>query len=418
MLKLKQNLQTKQKLSNTLRSWLPLLHVGLDGLNEAIEPFKEQNPFLQITPSQEIIKNNSYKDFFKKATNNYVSDTIEAVSVSKKSLYDVLFEQINPPLFPTKKSQDIAYKIIEYLNPEGYFEYEKCILDELNCTYEQLEKIRLRFCFLEPVGVGAVDFKEAFLFALQNLQIDDECYKSVEKLIKNFENMQSLSKMKNFTKALDIIKTFQIPPAIEYLDNSLQIIPDIFVYQHKNTIEISINDEFYPQINIDTQGVDESDEFVSQKIKEAKDLLDALQMRKATLRKIGLNIIEHQYDFFNGGMLKPMTLKDLATAMQRSPSTISRAIANKYISCQRGVIALKDFFTTAIDTKTSNTSIKNYISENISYENHQKPLSDLKILKMVQNQFNITLSRRTITKYRKQLNIASSSERKKLYLLQ
>lgn len=410
----------KQKISQTMRSWLPILQADLDGLAEALEPFKESNPFLEIHSAKEKINEPKFKkkNFFAQATQNSVSDTIEALTLHQKSLHELLFEQINPPLFPTSKSQDIAYKIIEYINNEGYFEYENSMFNGLECSKKDMEKVRQRFAHLEPVGVGARDFKEAFLFQLQNTNLDDECYKTAKELINDFENIQSYTKLPNFSEALEIIKRFRIPPAIDFLEDATPIIPDIFLYTNDEKVEISLNDDYYPQIVLDLEGLDENEEYVARKIKEGKDLVDALEMRKATLYKIGLSIVENQYDFFFGGALKPMRLKDLATEMERNPSTISRAISGKYLSCERGLIPLKDFFSTAIDEETSNSSLKEYIVENISYENHAKPLSDAKLLKMVENKFNITLSRRTITKYRKQLNIASSSERKKLYKLQ
>jgi RNA polymerase sigma-54 factor len=158
-------------------------------------------------------------------------------------------------------------------------------------------------------------------------------------------------------------------------------------------------------------------DFVKMKLKEAKDLVDALEMRKATLYKLGLMIVEHQYEFFLGGDIKPMRLKDLSEDLDYNQSTISRAISNKYLECNRGVISLKDFFSTAIDEDLSNTSIKEFIKEIVKNENRDRPLSDIKILELIEKKFSITLSRRTITKYRKQLDISSSSERKSLYKL-
>ncbi|MGZ8548731.1 MAG: RNA polymerase factor sigma-54, partial [Sulfuricurvum sp.] len=146
-------------------------------------------------------------------------------------------------------------------------------------------------------------------------------------------------------------------------------------------------------------------------------LIDALEMRKATLYKVGLMIVEYQYDFFMGGAIKPLTLKTLADEFGHSPSTISRAIANKYIACDRGMFTMKEFFTTAIDEDISNAAIKEYVHELVKNESHKKPLSDMKLLEMVQAKFKISMVRRTIAKYRSQANIAGSSERKKLYQL-
>ena len=114
----------------------------------------------------------------------------------------------------------------------------------------------------------------------------------------------------------------------------------------------------------------------------------------------------------------PLTLKPLADEFGHNPSTISRAIANKYIACDRGVYPMKEFFTTAIDEDVSNAAIKEYLSRLVREEPRLKPLSDVKLLELIQEQFKVKMVRRTIAKYRKQLNIAGSSERKKLYQLE
>ena len=191
--------------------------------------------------------------------------------------------------------------------------------------------------------------------------------------------------------------------------------PDIFVLSTSSGISVQINDDYYPEISIDTEGLDEKEAFVSSRIKEASELIDALEMRKATLYKIGLMIVEYQYDYFLGGDIKPMKLKDLADELGRNPSTISRAIANKYLSSPRGTVALKNFFATGFDEETSNAAIKEFLLELIKNEDHKKPLSDLKIQELIQAKFNIQIVRRTITKYRKILNIGNSSQRKKIY---
>jgi len=410
----------KQKFSSTLRGWLPILQANLDTLTETLEPFVQENPLITIRSGCEVPeKKFEKKSFFQHASKTSVSDTIEALTLYKKSLYEALFEQINPPLFPTEKSQNIAYEIIENINCEGYFEAQALhdIAHKLNVSMSEVEKIRQRFAYLEPLGIGAIDVKEAFLFQLQDLTLENELYEVVENLIVHFEAIESMSKEPLFHEALSIIQRFRNPPAIDFLEDEQEIIPDIFIYENDGAIEVRLNDAYYPEILIDTEGMDERHSFVSQKIKDAKDLIDALEMRKATLYKIGLMIVEYQYDFFFGKAIKPMKLKDLADDLGRNPSTISRAIAGKYLSCSRGVIALKQFFATALDEDISNSAIKDYMLELVKNESRIKPMSDLKLLEMIEEKFNIKMVRRTITKYRQQFNIASSSERKKLYML-
>ena len=412
MLRQKQTLAPKIKLNQTLRSWLPILQSGLDELKETLEPFIKENPFATIE-HKNLEKSEKKRNFFEQVSRNSVSESIEALSIYKESLYEKLISQINPPLFPTQKSQDIAYKIIECLDDEGYFSYDDEIFAGFN--ENEVERVRARFAYLEPCGVGAKDLKESFLFQLSEAEASEEIIECAKKIILNFENIEKLRKLKFYDDALKIIKKFKNPPAIEYLEEASQKVPDIFVLSTSSGISVQINDDYYPEILVDTEGLDEKEAFVSSRIKEASELIDALEMRKATLYKIGLMIVEYQYDYFLGGDIKPMKLKDLADELGRNPSTISRAIANKYLSSPRGTVALKNFFATGFDEETSNAAIKEFLLELIKNEDHKKPLSDLKIQELIQAKFNIQIVRRTITKYRKILNIGSSSQRKKIY---
>ena len=419
MLRVKTSVELKNKLSNTLRNWLPILQSSLSDLGEAMAPFVEGNPLIDVK--------SGYEESFearipKKIQFGYVqnshSEAIEALTIQHKSLYEVLEEQIDSSLFPTPISRLIATHIIENLDEGGYYEGESeafCAQNAL--TMEQFEKIRLRFIHVEPVGIGARNVSESFLFQLDSSSISDSGYTLASDMINHLDELGRYRKEPFFDEAMRVIGSFKNPPAIDFMEDSMQVIPDLMIYTDpEEGIEVKLNDQYYPSISIDAAyGVDHS--FVRDKLKEAKSLVDALEMRKATLYKVGLMIVEYQYDFFTGGAIKPLTLKTLADEFGHNPSTISRAIANKYIACNRGIYPMKEFFTTAIDEDVSNAAIKEYVSELVKSESHKKPLSDMKLLEMIQDKFKITMVRRTIAKYRKQLNIAGSSERKQLYLL-
>ncbi|HEB9335953.1 TPA: RNA polymerase factor sigma-54 [Campylobacter coli] len=415
MLRQKTTQAPKTKISQTLRSWLPILQANIEDLKENLDKFAEENPFLSVQePIQTQEHNKNYFDSFYKRNVN--SAFVDNKGLATKSVYELLSEQIIPPLFPTSKSQELAGKIIECLNHEGYFEYDEEILKDYDIN--EIERIRARFKFLDPVGVGAKDYKEAFLFALENIELDAELYDFCKMLIQDFENIQNYTKESLYKEALAIFKRFSIPPFLEYFEDSRVIIPDIFVYRENNEIKVKINDDYYPEISIETDGLNH--EYLNHYIKEAKNLVDALTMRKATLYKIGLMIVEYQYDFFMGKDIKPMTFKDLALDLERNASTISRAVANKYLSCDRGLIPLRDFFAFALDEEgeTSNVGVKDFVANLVKNENRLKPLSDSKILELIKKEFKVDIGRRTITKYRKHLNIPSSTDRKKLYELE
>lgn len=413
MLKTKTSQTLKGKLSQTLRSWLPTLQANIEELKDSISELSKDNPFVSVKDGKAFSGRRSY---YEQTQRNSMTESVESLNVAKKSVYELLDEQIAPPLFPTQKSQELARKIIECLDNEGYFEFDEAIISPY--SYDEAERVRQRFKFLEPSGVGAKDFKEAYLFSLENYELDDELYELCVQLVRDFENIKQYSKESLYKEALKVIKKIQTPPFIEYLEDSAPIVPDIFIYRENDEIKVKVNDDYYPEISIETPEM--SHEFLNAYIRDARNLVDALEMRRATLYKVGLMIIEYQYDFFLGKDIKPMRLKDLAGDLERNSSTISRAIANKYLSCERGVIPLKSFFTAAVDEdgETSNAAIKDFILDLIKKESHAKPLSDENILQLVRAEFEeVSIGRRTIAKYRKQLGIASSSERKRLYEL-
>lgn len=418
-MKLRQSVTQKGKLSQTMRNWLPILQADIESLKEELDKFAKENPFVEIKAGQEVPQQHKKKSE-QQSMKNSVSAEIEALTTSTQSLFDKLYEQIVAPLFPTSKSKDIAYAIIENINDNGYFDVDSAVLaKEIGVDVATFERVRQRFAYLEPSGVGATDLLESFLFQLNNFDLSDEVYRTSIMMIEDFEHLEIYQKHEHFNDALRVIKRFQNPPAINYQKEQYQIIPDIFIEEKNNEIKVRLNDAYYPEIIIDKGGLDEKFDFVRSKIKEATALVDALDLRKATLTKIAIMIVEYQYEFFMGGAIKPMKLDDLAGELDRHHSTISRAISNKYISCSRGVFPIKSFFALAVneDNDTSNTEIKHHIADIIKNEDKAKPLSDNKILALVESKFDIKIGRRTITKYRMALGLSSSSDRKKLYTL-
>ncbi|MDE5603189.1 MAG: RNA polymerase factor sigma-54 [Helicobacter sp.] len=413
----------KAKLSSTLKSWLPILQSGMQDLEETLGEFAKENPYFDI-------KSKIAKDFSScKKTNRDLpkgaraiqgqNDSIENFCIQEESLEESLLAQILPPLFPTQTSQNIALKIIENLNEEGYFEGDiKNIAKECHCSSEEIEKIRKRFAYLDPPGIGAKDLKESFYFQLDNMDIQSEIFELCSKILEDLEHHIHFKEENFYKEAMRVIQSFKNPPALDFYEKEAAIIPDILILHESNNIQVQINEKYYPSIEINLhkeKNTKTKEDFIKTKTKEARDLVDALEMRKATLYKIGLMIVEYQYEFFTGGEIKPMKLKDLAQEFGHAPSTISRAISNKFLECSRGIFPLKVFFATAIDEEIANVTIKDFVADLVKNENKQKPLSDTKILKLIEEKFKIKIVRRTITKYRAQLNIAGSSERKKLY---
>ncbi len=411
------NLNLKTKLSSTLRSWLPILQSGIEELEEHIREYEKENPCMEVRSGfEEQFSTSATPKSNRLGSSPFGGEVIEALTVSKKSLYEILIEQVGAPLFPTPLSEKIAYEIIEDISDEGYFEGSiEEIAERVGVRKEMVERIRERFAYLDPPGVGAKNVAESLLFQLLQSDAKEPVYSLATKMLENFESIGIFKDEEFYEEALKLIRTFKNPPALDTMKESMQIVPDLLIVNTSEGIEVRINDLFYPDIRIVTDGDEEK--FMKRKIKEARDLIDALQMRKATLYKIGLMIVEFQYDFFQGGDIRPMKLKDIAEEFDHNPSTISRAIANKYLMCDRGVFPMKEFFTAAIDEEVSNSAIKKFIAEAIANEDRAKPLSDNKLLEMVEERFGVKMVRRTITKYRKQMEIGGSSERKRFYKL-
>ena len=407
----------KTRLSSTLRSWLPILQSGLEELEERLKAYEEENPYMEVRSGfEEQFSATFTRRVLYQSDRSSRAETIEALTVHHKSLYERLHEQINAPLFPTPQSEAIAYAIIEEISTEGYFEGNvEAIAGRLGVEAAQVEKIRQRFAWLTPSGVGARDAAEAMLFQLRQSDVEEPLYSFVARMLEDFGNISRFREDPLYPSAIETIRHFKNPPALETMEESPPVIPDLIILRDRQGIEVKINDAFYPDILIRESDLNHA--FVRRKMKEARDLFDALQMRKATLYKIGLMIVEFQYDFFQGGDIRPMKLKDIAEEFDHNPSTISRAIANKYLMCDRGIFPMKAFFTAGIDEDVSNASIKRFIADTIASEDREKPLSDQKLLEMIEEKFGVKMVRRTVTKYRKQMQIGGSSERKKFYRL-
>lgn len=421
-MKLRQSQTLKTKLTPILRSWLPILKCGTLEISETLSEFTKENPFVEVNNSFCVSLQNSpppkAKPFQREHSKRYMSDRIEQLSIYEKSLYEVLESQILPPLFPTKLSQDIAFKIIENIDEDGYFDGDiEQIAESFGIDCVIVEQTRKRFSKIDPPGIAALNPIESMIFQLDDFDISDEVYDIAFNIINDLQNHKAFATSAFYKQAMNIIYKIRrrLPPAIEYFPKDNHIVPEIFInYTSDGRLEVGLND-VYPDIIIDERALKSKNADIKDKIKEARDLIDSINMRKSTLKKIGLMILEYQYDFFVGGDIKPLRLNDIAIDLGHSSSTISRAVANKYLECNRGIFPLKAFFSTAINEEVSNASIKDFLLDCVKNEDKSNPLSDVKIQKMIEDKFGAKIVRRTITKYRKQLNIESSNERKKLY---
>ncbi len=399
----------KQNLNLSLKLWLPMLQSSLQDLEKHLKNVSYENPFLEIKKPKEF-----YSNFMPQGTSG---EFIESLALYAESLNDIVSEQICAPNFSTPNSQKVAMEILCDINEEGYFEGDiEKIAITCGVFKEYVESIRQRFSLLEPSGIGSINLSESFLFQLDacDKKIDNELYNFIKKIIKDIAHLDKYASHHRFDDAKDIIKYFNNPPAVNYMNNNIQIIPDFFV-EIGEDINIKINHAYYPDIEV-KDAFNSKNEGIKEKLKEARDLVNLLGLRKSTLYKIVLLIVEKQISFFVGGELRPYSMQELANEIGFAESTISRAVANKYIECSLGTYPLKYFFSNAVNNKDlSSSEIKNYIKSLVEYEDKEKPLTDQDILDAIQEKFSLQMVRRTITKYRKMLDMPSSKERKKLY---
>jgi len=414
------NFKQKQLPRLSMQTWLPLLQCSLSDLDKHIQVITNENPCLEVESGflmPESSSSSSHNTFleYQNHVSNSSTDEIEWMSVSSQSLYEKLDFQISAPLFPTPISQKIAKQIIFHINDEGYFEGDiKEIAVQCGTDQYQVEQVRQRFVYLEPIGVGARDYKESFLFQLNDFDMDDELSLLLSALITQFEDIEKFLAHPRISDAKEILQHLNNPPAIAYMESETTILPDIFVEFKGDDLNIKINNDFYPNLTVNQ--IDKYDNFAKQKFKEARELVKLLDLRKATLYNVALVLIEKQYGFFMGSELKPLKLQDVADELGFNESTISRAISDKYLECDRGVFAFKEFFSNAIG-EVSTTEIKHFMQRVIENEDKEKPHSDKYLHESIEERFHVKMVRRSIAKYRQELDIPAFKERKFLYKL-
>jgi RNA polymerase sigma-54 factor len=419
--KQKFNLKQKQVPRLSMQTWLPLLQCSLSDLEKHIQNIANENPCIEVNSGFEVAEGSSsstHQAFlsYQNRVSNASSDEIEWMSISTQSLYEKLDEQIAAPLFPTPISQKIARQIILYISDEGYFEGEiKEIAEQCEVSESQVESVRQRFAYLLPYGVGAKDYKESFLFQLNEFELDDDLSLLLSAMVIQFEALEKFLNHPRFSEAKEVLKHLKNPPAIKYMPSEPPILPDLFVYFEKEELTIKMNNAFYPDLKVSQ--VDKYENFAKQKFREARELVKLLDLRKSTLYNITLVLLERQYEFFMGGSLKPLKLQDVAEELGFNESTISRAISGKYLETEQGVYAFKEFFSNAIGN-VATSEIKDFIKRLVTGEDKKKPYNDKTLHEMIEKRFGIQMVRRSIAKYRQEMDIPSFKERKFLYQLE
>ena len=303
---------------------------------------------------------------------------------------------------------------------------------------------------LDPVGVGARDLRECLLAQLLNLKTlhrkngqtnhvaEQEALEDAITLVSDHlpalqnKHYKEVGKVINrpleaVMRAMDFIRTLDPRPGLRYNKTETRLIePDVAFVKQGDEFIIVMNDEEVPQLRLNSsyrrllnRDAAEKDvrNYVKERYKSAIQLIKNIEQRKQTILRVCHSILERQRDFLDHGIdqLKPMMIKEVAEEIGVHPSTVSRAVANKYAHTPQGVFELRYFFTESVNGpeggSTSLLILKRRVKKLIEEEDPTRPLTDEQITRILQGQ-GIQVTRRTVAKYREDMRIPSTHQRR------
>jgi RNA polymerase sigma-54 factor len=341
----------------------------------------------------------------------------------------------------------IAEALIDAINDNGYMslsleEIHQGLISndtETELDLEEIEAVLHRIQRFDPPGIAARNPAECLLLQLDQLPAETPWRTQAQQLIRHhletlagrdFNNLMRRLKVsqEELQQIIMLIQSLNAHPGSQLAHKETEyIVPDIFVYRQKDSWRVELNPENAPRLRINNQyaqmvrRADNSPDnvYLKNDLQEARWFLKSLQNRNETVIRVAGCIVEHQREFLEHGeeYMKPLVLRDIAEALEMHESTISRVTTQKYMHTPRGIFEFKYFFSSHVGTseggEASAVAIRAMIKKMINEENPQKPLSDSKIAKVLGDE-GINIARRTVAKYREQMNISSSSERKRL----
>jgi RNA polymerase sigma-54 factor len=362
---------------------------------------------------------------------------IESASAREQTLREYLLEQIRMDITDPAQLL-IAEKLTDMLDDAGYLREETATLAEtLGATTDEIEAVIARLQQMEPVGVFARSLTECLRLQLADMNRLDPV---METFLDNIEMMasgdlQGLRKKcsadaEDFAQMIADIRRCNPKPGMGFAAEDAQaVIPDMIVRRAKaGGWHLELNPDAMPRVlvnrhyaaDVGARANDkEAKKFVSEQMANANWLIKALDQRANTILKVATEIVKQQDKFLQHGIrfLKPLVLKDIAAAIGMHESTVSRVTTAKFMATPRGTLELKFFFTSSINAGTgandfSSKTVQYYIKELVNAEDPKDILSDDAIVKRLKDR-NIDVARRTVTKYREEMNIPSSVVRRR-----
>ncbi len=427
-------LRTSQQLNLTpqIQQTIRMLQLGAKELSEEIDETLSNNPLLQ--------ESRTYQHSSVQTDDN--SSWLEnQPTVEKQTLEDHLIKQLS---FLNLGSHQyvMACIVIACLDDDGYLRkseselIQACANENITTDDQQVVKAINVVQQLEPVGVGCRDLAECLRLQVQQRQVDKKIQTIAVKICEKLEllstNKNQLQHLINvndddFQTTLDLIAQLDPAPGKAFdQETTIYIQPDVLLTQIDNQFLIQLNPIINRGIELNQHYIDllkssnkaGDKDYLKKNLDKAKWWLNALVQRNKTLYAVAEYMIQHQSGYFERGdtmALKPLKQQQIADTLDIHISTVSRAIRDKYVQTPIGLIALKQLLAGTVkteDEKTlSNQAVKSIIKNLIKNEPSQTPLSDSKIVTELQTR-GIIIARRTVNKYREQLNIPASNRRK------
>lgn len=432
-MKLQQVQVLKPQLTQELRQAITLLGYHSAELAEYIDELSLENPLIERketdTPPLSYHKTNKNRMNAQEAGLQ--------LSDPQKTLQDALKQQsLDMNLTNTEKK--IFNYLIHSLDSNGYLEEDvEEAARRLSVSAKEAEAVLAKLQSLEPAGIGARSLQECILLQLQRLPNRNE---QAEMLISAHFDAFAQKKWKALSVETGIplhtiqdisddIAALHPRPGLLFArpEQDVYIEPDIFITVKNGHIAAELNTRSFPEIDLHPQyrtllssgSCQDTVSYLSAKYQEWHWLSRALRQRKQTITRIINELITRQKDFFLKGRsaMKPLTLREVADCLSLHESTVSRAIKGKTIQTPYGLFEMKLFFSAKAEASgegdASNYAVKMHLEDLINQEDKTKPLSDQKLVDLLYEQHGIQISRRTVAKYRDQMNIPSSAARKR-----
>lgn len=385
----------------------------------------------------------------------------------ENTFHEYMDQQLGMLNFKDDREKTIALQIAGSIDDDGYLRRETdAILDDLifsqnvAATKEEVEYWLAKIQRFDPPGIGARNLQECLMLQIENKQSRDDIsdedkhiLKLSSRIIKQYfdeftkKHYQRLQRQLGITEeelkeAIDEILKLNPKPASGYVSstrNPHYIVPDFIIVNNDGELELTLNGRNAPDLHINnhyremlraykntvkgrraTKKEKEAVMFIKQKIDSAKWFIDAIRQRQQTMFNTMYAIMSYQYDYFKSGdqkSLRPMILKDIADITGLDISTVSRVANSKFVQTEFGTKRLKDFFSESLQTQdgeeVSTLEVKKILTDIIKGENKRKPFSDEKLKNLLQDK-GYNIARRTVAKYREQLNIPVARLRKEL----